>query len=81
MKSAYEKLGFEQPKILENPYGIRIYIGTKNEEDWCVEVPKELCKKSCSKFNYDNNFTFYFVTEQYALEIAERYTALAKASE
>ena len=78
MKSTYEKLGFEQSKILENPYGIRIYIGTKGEEDWCVEIPKELCKKSCSKFNYDNNFTFYFVTEQYALEIAERYTALAK---
>lgn len=78
MASAYEKLGFEQSKILENPYGIRIYIGTKGEEDWCVEIPKALCKKNCSKFNYDNNFTFYFITEEYALEIAERYTALAK---
>ena len=79
MKDMYEQLGFKQPKFLENHYGIKIYIGTKNEEDWCVEIPKELCKKECSKFDYDSNFTFYFVTEKHALELAERYTELAKS--
>lgn len=78
MKDKYKQLGFNHPKFLENPYGIRIYIGTDGEDDWCVEIPKRLCKKFCGKFNCDNGFTFYFVTEKLALEIAEKYTKLAK---
>ena len=80
MDDTYKKLGFERAKILENPYGIKIYIGTKGEDDWCVEVPKELCNIKCSSFKYDKNFMFYLVTEEYALEIASKYTELAKSS-
>lgn len=78
MDDKYEQLGFERPKILENPYGIRIYIGTKGEEDWCVEIPKELCKMKCASFNYDKNYMVYLVSEEYALEVAEKYTKLAQ---
>lgn len=42
MEDVYKKLGFKHPEFLENPYGIKIYIGTKGEDDWCVEIPKEL---------------------------------------
>jgi hypothetical protein len=74
----YEKLGFKQPNILVNPYGIKIYVGTKGEDDWCVEIPKELCKKKCACYKYDKNYIFYLVTEDHALALAEIYTELVK---
>ena len=48
MENIYKELGFKQPEILVNPYGIKIYIGTKGDSDWAVEIPKELCKAKCS---------------------------------
>lgn len=78
MKDKYEQLGFNHPKFLENPYGIRIYIGTKGEKDWCIGIPNKLIRAKCSSFKYDKNVMFYFVTEKYALSIAEKYTELAK---
>ena len=73
MKEVYEKLGFKQPQYLENQYGIRIYIGTKHLNDWCVEIPKYLCNNNLS--------TFYLITEEKALNIAEKYTRIAKQKE
>ena len=72
MKEVFERLGFKQPQYLENQYGIRIYIGTKDKDDWCVEIPKKLCNNSLS--------TFYLITEEKALSIAEKYTRIAKQS-
>ncbi len=45
MSNIYEHLGFNTPKFLENPYGIKIYMGTKDKDDWCVVIPKELVRK------------------------------------
>lgn len=45
MGNAYDYLGFNTPKFVENPYGIKIYTGTKDKDDWCVVIPKELIKK------------------------------------
>lgn len=78
MDDRYEKLGFKQPDILVNPYGIKIYVGTEGEGDWCVEIPKELCKLKCASFNYDKNYMFYLVNESEALSLAEVYTGLAR---
>ena len=78
MNDKYKKLGFKNPEFLENPYGIRIYIGTKGEYDWSVEIPKELATVKCSCFKYNRSFVFYLISEDYALEIAEKYTELAK---
>ena len=78
MEDIYKKLEFKRPKILENPYGIKIYIGTKDEDDWCVEIPHELCKTKCSSYISDKSFMFYLITEKEALRIAEKYTELAK---
>ena len=77
MEDIYRKLGFKKPNILENNYGIRIHVGTKGKADWCVEVPKRL-HNGAKLYEYDKNFTFYLVTEEHALEIAEKYTELAK---
>ena len=81
MDDKYEQLGFKRPEILENPYGIRIYIGTKGEEDWCVEIPKELCTLKCASFNYNNSFMFYLISEEEALRVAGDFTELAKLKE
>ena len=81
MDELYKRLSFKQPEFLENPYGIRIYIGTKGEDDWAVEIPNKLSKAKSSAFKYDKNIVFYLVTEEYALELAERYTKIAKKLE
>lgn len=78
MGDLYKKLGFKQPQFLENKCGIRIYIGTKGLDDWCVVIPKELVKLKCSRYNYDKDYAIYFVTEEHALATAETYTELAR---
>ena len=78
MNDAYKRLGFKQPDFIENPYGIRIYIGTEGYDDWCVEIPKELCKMRFNGYTFDKNHVFYFVTEDRALELAAKWTELAK---
>ena len=69
MEDIYSKLKFN--KILENSYGIRIHVGTKNQSDWCVEIPKEFCNKKYSDFKYDSNLTFYDITEREAVKIVK----------
>lgn len=78
MDALYIQLGFKQPAFLQNPYGIRIYLGTKGEDDWCVVIPKKLVKMKCSHYNYDTDYASYFVSEQEALSIAKKYTELAR---
>ena len=78
MEALYERLGFKRPEYLENPYGIKIYIGTKGEDDWGVVIPKELVKMKCKEYNFCNDYNVYFVDETYALTIAEMYTELAE---
>lgn len=72
----YAALGFKLPPYLTNPYGIRIYTGTKGKEDWCVVIPKAIVqKKSC---RCDRDVAMYCVTEEYALSLAEEFTRLAQ---
>ena len=77
MENKYESLGFKAPDFVENQYGIKIYLGTKDEEDWCIEVPKELVQKKFPNYKCSKNFVVYLVSEEYALGIAEVYTKLA----
>lgn len=79
MEDLYKTLGFKQPEYLKNHYGIKIYIGEKGKEDWCVEIPKEIMKKKTSKYNFNTNYVYYLVTEEDALRIAREYTRLASA--
>ena len=78
MEDVYKELGFKQPAILENPYGIRIYIGTKGEDDWAVEIPNKLCKAKSPGFTYDKPVVAYLITEEDALDISRRFTEIAK---
>jgi hypothetical protein len=78
MEDLYAALGFKKPEYLSNRYGIKIYIGTKDREDWCVEIPKELAKKKYSGYNCKCNYGVYLVSEKYALEVAKVFTELAK---
>ena len=78
MEDMYEYLGFKQPKYLENAYGIKIHIGTKGKENWCVEIPKELAKKKCRYYNSNNNYIVYLVSEEHAISVAKEYTEFAR---
>lgn len=78
MDDLYKQLGFTRPPFLENSYGIRIYIGSKNKDDWCVVIPKNLIKTKFSHFNFDRDYAIYLITEQEALSIAKEYTELAR---
>ena len=78
MEDLYKELGFRQPEYLENPCGIRIYIGTKGKEDWCVEVPKEIVKKKHKDYKFNHNYAVYLVSEEHALRVAKKYTDIAK---
>lgn len=81
MENLYESLGFKRVEFVENPYGIKIYLGTKDKDDWCVEIPKELAQKKYSYYKCNKNYVIYFVEERDALRIAEAYTNLAKEFE
>ena len=79
MENLYKSLGFFKiPTILQNPYGIKIYVGNKDKEDWCIEIPKALAKKKCHNYNCDYNYMVYMVSEKEVLRIAKSYTELAK---
>ena len=78
MKDIYKQLGFKRPDYMENTYGIRIYIGTEGKDDWCVEIPKEICDAASKKYKYGKNIMHYLVTEEQALEIATQYTEVAR---
>ena len=78
MDDRYKELGFKQPKLLRNPYGIRIYIGTKGKDDWCVVIPEKLCKLKNPSYNYGKDYAVYLVSEQAALSVAKEYTELAR---
>lgn len=81
MEEIYEQLGFKKPNFVENPYGIKIYFGTKGKDDWCIEIPKKLAQEKSKYYKCDNNFIIYFVKEEDVLRIAEMYTDLAKHME
>jgi len=78
MEDIYKELGFKQPKILVNPYGIKIYVGTKGEDDWCVVIPKELVRMKCSHYSIDQDYCLYLITEGEALAMAREYADLAR---
>ena len=81
MENLYEQLGFRRPEFIENPYGIRIYLGTKGEDDWCVEIPNDLLEERVTKWckcKRNMSYVVYFVTEHDALDIAKKYTERAK---
>lgn len=54
MSNLYEYLEFNTPKFLENPYGIKIYIGTKDKYDWCVVIPSKVVNKRETDMLRDN---------------------------
>lgn len=78
MKPKYAELGFKIPNYLENKYGIRIYLGTTGKDDWHVSIPKELIGGNYQK-HCDEDFTFYMISEECALSVADRYTRYARA--
>lgn len=82
MENLYKDLGFKSPQILQNPYGIRLYVGTKGQDDWCVEIPKHLLNAKFEANNSDHradkSMAFYLITEQESLSIAKEFTDIAK---
>lgn len=77
MEDVYKKLGFKSSEILENTFGIRIYVGTKGKNDWCIVIPKVLCEMKCKNYPYDNPFISYCISESEVINLAKEYTELA----
>ena len=80
MKAEYTKLGFKKPEYLENEYGIKIYLGTTDKDNWCVEIPKKFMGKDYEKY-CDKDFAIYMISEETALSVARKYTNYARAEE
>lgn len=78
MEDAYKSLGFKPTDILVNAYGIKIYLGTKGKNDWCIEVPKELCKMKTPLYPFGYDFAVYLESEEEVLRIAREFTELAE---
>ena len=76
----YKSLGFEPPKFVENPYGIKIYLGTKGENDWCVEVPREIVKLIYPQYAFGYNYVVYLESEEEVLRVAREFTTYAERS-
>lgn len=78
MEEAYKSLGFKSPDFIVNHYGIKIYLGTKGKDDWCIEVPKEVCKLKTPHYPFGYSYVVYFETEEEVLRIAREFTELAE---
>lgn len=78
MDDLYKELCFKKPNVLRNPCGIRIYIGTKDKDDWSVVIPKKLVKLKHPGYSYDKDYAVYLVSEQEVLSIAKEYTELSR---
>lgn len=81
MDEIYKELGFKQPDILVNKYGIKIYVGTKGDADWCIVIPKELCKVKSASFDYEHDMAFYLLAEEDVLDMAKQFTEIARRRE
>lgn len=77
-EEAYKSLGFKRPEFVQNAYGITIYLGTKDKDDWCINIPKRLAKLKCPTYPFNCDYAVYFVTEENVLEIAREFTRLAE---
>lgn len=80
MDDLYASLGFKAPDFVENQYGIRIYLGTKGKEDWCVEIPYKLIIQKLPQYigKCTKNVIVYFISEEDVLSIAEEFTTIAR---
>lgn len=82
MENIYNELGFKNQQILQNPYGIKLYMGTKGATDWCVEIPNILINAKLetnnSDYKIDKSMAFYCITEEKALSIAKEFTKIAE---
>lgn len=38
----FMKFGFKVPQVIENDYGIKVYIGSENNNNWALFIPPEL---------------------------------------
>ena len=78
MEDIYKSLGFKTPDFVENAYGIKIYLGTKGKDDWCIEVPKEVCKLKCPSYPFSYGYRDYLISEEEVLRVAQEFTKLAE---
>ena len=78
MESIYKELGFDKTQILQNEYGIRIIVGTKDNDDWCVSIPRALVVKKHPFYRCTLDYTLYLVSEKQALATAKVYTDFAR---
>ena len=77
-EDAYKSLGFEPPEFVVNEYGIKIYLGTKGKDDWCVEVPREIVKLIYPHYPFGYNYAVYLESEEEVLRVAREFTTYAE---
>ena len=81
MDNLYEQLGLTQPNYVKNVYGIKILLGTKGTNDWCIIIPRELAEKKCDTYKLRSDFVMYMESEDTVLRVAKEYTEFAKQLE
>ena len=81
MGNLYEQLGFTQPNYVKNVYGIKILLGTKGKNDWCIIIPRELVEKKCDAYKLRSDFVMYMESEETVLRVAKEYNEFAKLLE
>ena len=78
----FELLGFEQSRWIENKYGIKVYIGKNDLDDWCIHIPFIIAEnfhgKDMVKTFGKHGLNWYGVSKQFAYRKASLYTESAK---
>ena len=80
MSETFQSLGFQIPKVMVNSYGIKIYIGHKDRDDWGAQIPNKLLPEEIRAI-YKQPYDRYFITESEALSEAEKFTKIAKEND
>ena len=81
MKAEYTELGFKKPEYLDNKYGIKIYLGTTDKDDWCVEIPKKFMGKYYEKYSYEQKHSSQIGIRLGSAETQRRHTRTHKGLE
>lgn len=72
MQEFYD-MGFNLPEYITHRAGIILYIGTKNQADWAITIPRYLVNRVNGDDYTYREFTFYNVTYEMALSLAQKY--------
>lgn len=72
----FSSLGFQKEERIVNNYGMIIYVGYDNSDDWALHIPTKIMKiikKDYEKLLGNKGYTIYGLTKEQCFSIAESY--------